>query len=249
MRVHEMIVAERQHMADLFASLSEEQLARQSLCDAWTVHEVGAHLVTYLRFGQLKIYLCMIVYAGDFAPGNERLSRMYARRSTADLVGCLRRHATAKTTVPRSGYDPVLADLVLHDLDVRIPLAIDRVIPEDCLAVAFHHLATVPSPGFAVGGRLSELRFEAVDTGWTSGHGAPVRGDAEAIVLAMAGRTAALPRLNGDGVAILSERVNQASRVPVPQRLMKMATTVLRPSPRRARHLGPPTVKSSSRGG
>jgi Mycothiol maleylpyruvate isomerase N-terminal domain len=51
MRVHEMIVAERQHMADLLASLSQEQLARQSLCDAWTVHEVGAHLVTYLRFG------------------------------------------------------------------------------------------------------------------------------------------------------------------------------------------------------
>jgi uncharacterized protein (TIGR03083 family) len=249
MRVHEMIVAEREHMADLLASLSEEQLARQSLCEAWTVHEVGAHLVTYLRFGQLKIYLCMIAYAGNFAPGNERLARMYARRSTADLVGSLRRHATARTTVPRSGYDPVLADLVVHDLDVRIPLGIDRAIPEDRLAVAFHHLATVPSPGFAVGGRLSELRFEAVDTGWASGHGAPVRGDAEAIVLAMAGRTVAFPQLDGDGVAILSERANLALRIPVPQRLMKMATTVLRPSPRRARHLGPPTLTSSARGG
>ncbi len=242
MRVHEMIVAEREHMADLFASLSDEQLARQSLCEAWTVHEVAAHLVTYLRFGQLKIYLCMIVYAGDFAPGNERLARLYARHSTTDLAGSLRRYATARTTVPRSGYDPVLADLVLHDLDVRIPLAIDRVIPEDRLAVAFHHLATVPSPGFAVGERLSDLRFEAADTGWTAGHGAPVRGDAEAVVLAMAGRTVALPQLEGDGVAILSERVNQASRAPVPQRLMKMATTALRPSPRRARHLGPPAL-------
>src|ERR1700733_10699109 len=86
MRVHEMIVAERQHMADLLASLSQKQLARQSLCDAWTVHEVGAHLVTYLRFGQLKIYLCMLAGAGNFAPGNERLARMYARRSTADLA-------------------------------------------------------------------------------------------------------------------------------------------------------------------
>jgi len=229
-------------MADLLAGLSQEQLARQSLCDAWTVHEVAAHLVTYLRFGQPKIYLCMVAYAGNFAPGNERLARLYARRSTTDLVASLRRHAAAKTTVPRSGYDPVLADLVLHDLDVRIPLAIDRAIPEDRLAVAFHHLATVPSPGFAVGGRLSELRFEATDTGWTSGHGAPVRGDAEAIVLAMAGRAIAFPRLDGDGVAMLSERVNQAARIPAPQRLRKMALTVLRPSPRRARHLGPPTV-------
>jgi uncharacterized protein (TIGR03083 family) len=246
MRVHEMIVAERQHMADLLASLSQEQLARQSLCDAWTVHEVGAHLVTYLRFGQLKIYLCMLAYAGNFAPGNERLARMYARRSTADLAACLRRYATARTTVPRSGYDPVLADVVLHDLDVRIPLGIDRAIPEDRLAVTFHHLASAPSPGFAVGGRLSGLRFEAVDTGWTSGRGAPVRGDAEAIVLAMAGRTIAWPRLDGDGVAVLSERVNQAPAIPVAQRLAKLATTVLRPSPRRARHLGPPPLTSSS---
>lgn len=171
MRVHEMIVAERQHMADLLARLSQEQLARQSLCDAWTVHEVGAHLVTYLRFGQLKIYLCMLAYAGNFAPGNERLARVYARRSTADLAACLRRYATARTTVPRSGYDPVLADVVLHDLDVRIPLGIDRAIPEDRLAVTFHHLVSAPSPGFAVGGRLCGLRFEAVDTGWTSGRG------------------------------------------------------------------------------
>jgi hypothetical protein len=115
--------------------------------------------------------------------------------------------------------------------------------------VTFHHLATAPSPGFAVGGRLSELRFEAADTGWTSGHGAPVRGEAEAIILAMAGRTVAFPRLDGDGVAILSERVNRALPIPAHQRLIKMATTVLRPSQRRARYLGPPTLTSSSRGG
>lgn len=246
MRVHEMIVAERLHMADLFAGLSEEQLTRQSMCEAWTVHEVAAHLATYLRFGQPKIYLCMLAYAGNFAPGNERLARLYARRSTADLVRYLRRYASARTTVPRSGYDPVLADVVLHDLDVRIPLGIDRVIPEDHLAVTFHHLASVPSPGFAVGGRLRELRFEAVDTGWTSGYGAPVRGDAETIVLAMAGRAVALPRLEGDGVPVLAGRVNQAARIPTPQRLTKMAMTLLRPSPRRARHLGPPPLTSSS---
>ena len=47
--------------------------------------------------------------------------------------------------------------------------------------------------------KLPAEAIEAVDTGWTSGRGAPVRGHAEAIVLAMAGRTIALPRLDGDG--------------------------------------------------
>ena len=75
MRVYEMIVTERRHMADLFAGLTEDQLAERSLCDAWTMHEVAAHLATYLRFGQVKILACMVAYAGDFAPGNQKLAR------------------------------------------------------------------------------------------------------------------------------------------------------------------------------
>ena len=244
MLVHEMIVAERHHMADLFAGLTEEQLARQSLCDAWTMHEIAAHLATYLRFGQLKILACMVAYAGNFAPGNQKLARWYARRSTADLVTLLRRNAESRAAPPRSGYDPVLADLVLHDLDVRVPLGIPRDIPEDRLAVTFHHLATAPSPGFAVGIRLRDLRFETTDTGWTAGAGAVVRGPAEAVVMAMSGRTAAWVGLAGDGVELLRQRIGQETVIPVPDRLKKMAATVLRPSDRRSREVEAPKLVS-----
>ena len=242
MLVHQMVVAERRHMADLFAGLTEQQLIQQSLCDAWTMQEVAAHLATYLRFGQLKILACMLAYAGDFAPGNQKLARWYARRSTADLVGLLRRNAESRSTPPRSGYDPVLADLVLHDLDVRIPLGIPRDIPEDRLAVTFYHLATVPSPGYAVGSRLRDLRFETTDSGWTTGAGAAVRGPAEAVVMAMSGRTAAWADLTGDGVALLRQRISQQTAIPVPDRLKKMALTVLRPSDRRSRDVSAPKL-------
>ena len=242
MLVHQMIVAERRHMADLFAGLTEEQLTRQSLCDAWTMHEVAAHLVTYLRFGQLKILACMLAYAGDFGPGNQRLARWYARRPTADLVEMLRRNAESKTTAPRSGYDPVLTDLVLHDLDVRVPLGIARDIPEDRLAVTFHHLATAPSPGYAVGSRLRDLRLETTDTGWAIGKGPVVRGPAEAVVMAMSGRTAAWADLAGDGVELLRQRISRQTVLPVRDRLTKMAATVLRPSDRRSRDAGPPEL-------
>jgi uncharacterized protein (TIGR03083 family) len=242
MLVFEMVTAERRHMADLFASLTEEQLTRQSLCDAWTMHEVAAHLATYLRFGQLKILACMLAYAGDFGPGNQKLARWYARHPTADLVGLLRRNADSRTTPPRSGYDPVLTDLVLHDLDVRVPLGITRDISEDRLAVAFYHLATVPSPGYAVGARLRDLRFETTDTGWATGAGAVVRGPAEAVVMAMSGRTAAWDGLDGDGTEALRQRISQETVIPVPDRLKKMAATVLRPSGRRSRDAGPPEI-------
>lgn len=240
MLVHEMIVAERLHMADLFDSFTKEQLTQQSLCDAWTMHEVAAHLATYLRFGQLKILACMLAYAGDFAPGNQKLAKWYARRSPADLIEMLRRRAGSRVTPPRSGYDPVLADLVLHDLDVRIPLGIPRQIPEDRLAVTFHHLTTMPSPGYAIGTRLRGLRFETTDTGWTAGAGAVVRGPAQAVVMGMSGRTAAWADLTGEGAELLRHRISQETVPPVSDRLKKMATTVLRPSDRRSRDLGPP---------
>jgi uncharacterized protein (TIGR03083 family) len=239
-----MVVAERRHLADLFAGLTAEQLTRQSLCDAWTMHEVAAHLATYLRFGKLKIVGCMLACAGDFAPGNQKLARWYARRPTADLIELLRRNAESRTTPPRSGYDPMLADLILHDLDVRIPLGIPRQIPQDRLAVTFHRLGTVPSPGFAVGARLRGLRFETTDTRWATGAGAVVRGPAEAVVMAMSGRTAAWADLTGDGAELLRNRISQETVIPVRDRLKAMTMTLLRPPARRSRDLGPPDLAS-----
>lgn len=241
MLVYEMVVAERMHMADLFASLTEEQLATRSLCEAWTVHEVAAHLATYLRFGKLKIMACMIARAGDFAPGNQKLCQWYARRSTADLVAYLRRNAGSRSTPPRSGYDPMLADLILHDLDVRIPLGIAREIPADRLAVAFHHFATVRSPAYAIGGRLRGLRFETTDTGWTTGAGPVVRGPAAAVVMAMSGRKAGWANLTGDGVELLRQ-ISEDTVIPVAERLKKIATVLLRPTNRRYRDIEAPDL-------
>lgn len=231
-------------MADLLAGLSPEQMATQTLCDQWTIHELAGHLVSYLRFGQLKVYLCMVAGAGDFAPGNERFARWYARRSDAELVDLLRRHAESRTTIPRSGYDPILTDVVLHDLDIRIPLGIERPIDPERLSVAFHHLATIPAAGYAVGGRLRSLRFETTDTGWTAGDpdGLVVRGPAQRVVMAMSGRVPALDDLEGHGVPLLRDRLATATRIPLGRRMAKMAATVLRPSARRGRDVEPPAL-------
>ncbi len=203
---------------------------------------MAAHLATYLRFGKLKIIACMVAHAGNFAPGNQRLARWYARLPTADLTQMLRRHAESRTTPPRSGYDPILTDLILHDLDVRIPLGIARDIPEDRLAVAFYHLAFIPSPGYAVGTRLHGLRFETTDTGWTFGTGPAVRGPAESVVMAMSGRTAHWASLTGDGTEPLRQRISQETVLPISHRTKMLARTVLRPSHRRFRDLEAPDL-------
>jgi uncharacterized protein (TIGR03083 family) len=232
MRVFDMIVAERRHAADLISGLSTEQLRQPSLCDEWTVREVAAHLVTYLRFGQLKIYFGVVCLAADFDRLNLLLTRRAAEQPTDEIVRTLRRHAGARTTIPRSGFDPVLADLVLHDLDVRRPLGISRTVPEDRLWVTFNHLAAHPSPGFAMGARLAGLRLEAEDTGWRHGSGALVRGPAEDLVLGIAGRRVALDRLDGDGVALLRQRLLPAPRPGALRRLSAPLRVLLTPPPK-----------------
>ena len=237
-----MIVDERRHMADLLAGLDAEQMNCQSLCDEWTVHEVAAHLISFLSLGQVKIYIGITAGLGNFSPANELLTRLEARRSTENIIRILRSRAESKVTIPRSGFDPLLADIVLHDMDIRIPLKLSRTISEERLWVTFNHLTTAPSPGFAMGNRLDGLRFESTDTGWAIGHGALVRGPAEALVLATSGRPIAFDQLDGDGVELLRERVISRPRIKVTKRMTKVLGLLVSPSDRKSKEIGPPPV-------
>jgi hypothetical protein len=62
------------------------------------------------------------------------------------------------------------------------------------------------SRGVVPKGTLEALRFEADDIDWTHGSGPVVRGPAEALLLALTGRTTALDRLKGDGLLTLRAR-------------------------------------------
>jgi uncharacterized protein (TIGR03083 family) len=231
MRVHERIVAQRLALADLLAGLTPAQLARPSLCTEWTVHELAAHLTTYLHLAQPKIYLGIALTAGDLDRWNLRLTRMAARRDITDLVDRLRRGAASRGTIPLSGYDPILADVVLHDLDIRRPLSLRHDLPEASLRVTFDHLAQRPVPGYSMGSRLKGLRVETSDTGWRHGSGPTVRGRAEDVVLAMAGRSAVLGELTGDGVPLLARRIRSTPKPPATERMLRVARVVVRPAP------------------
>ncbi|MEU4744402.1 maleylpyruvate isomerase family mycothiol-dependent enzyme [Actinosynnema sp. NPDC023658] len=238
MKVHDMLVEERRRMADQLDGLDAGQLATPSLSQGWTVHDVGAHLITYLRFGQLKLYWGIVSMAADFDRLNRELTARAARMPTAQITDRLRRWSTSRTTIPRSGYDPVLTDILLHDYDVRVPLGIARDVPEDRLWVAFQHLAAKPSPGYSMGSRLAGLRLEAVDTGWTSGSGAVVRGNAESLVLAMSGRAVGLDALEGDGLPLLRERVAAPPPRGTLERLKSVVRVVVDPPPPERRSRG-----------
>src|SRR5262249_33102447 len=96
-------------------------------------------------------------------------------------------------------------DVFVHTQDVRRPLGRPSTIPEDRLrAVADDLRANAP---MGARKRIAGLRLEATDIDWSTGTGPEVTGPAEALIMAMAGRTAALDDLTGPGVATLRSRL------------------------------------------
>jgi uncharacterized protein (TIGR03083 family) len=201
------IADERRGLADLLSGLTDEQQATQSLCSEWSVRDVVGHLVVPLEVGTPRFLLAMLACRGNFDRANVRLAREQARRPFGELVEVLRQKADSRFTPPRMGPEEPLSDLLVHGLDIRWPLGLPRDTPEERLQTTLTFLVAVPGGGLVPKGALDGLRFEADDIDWAHGSGPTVRGNADALLLAIAGRTAALDHLSGDGVPTLRGRL------------------------------------------
>lgn len=202
--------AERLIFADLLDGLSEDQLATQSLCGAWTVKDVGAHVLMPLITPMRRLLRAALTSRGSIDRANEQLTAEVARLPITEISRLLREHAGSHFSPPTLGHVAPLTDLLVHGQDIRRPLGLTREFEPDRLRAVLHFLAS-PSArrGFVPKGRLDGLRLEAEDLGWSMGHGERVAGPAEALMMAMAGRDVALDDLSGDGVAMLAARATR----------------------------------------
>src|SRR5262249_58237250 len=116
---------------------------------------------TARRGGLLRWSRGRVGTVADRDEATRRLPQREARRSSQELIDLLRRRATSRITMPRQGYDPVLTEMVLHDLDIRVPLGIARETPEERLRLGFDDITVAPALGFTVGFPLARLRLGA----------------------------------------------------------------------------------------
>lgn len=201
------IADERRGLADLLSGLTGEQQAARSLCREWNVREVAAHLIVPLEVSTARFALTMLASRGSFDRVNEKLAREQARRPFDEIVQVLRSKAETRFTPPGAGPEAPLTDLLVHGLDVRWPLRLSRDIPAERLHASLTFLTATPARGLAAPGIQHDLRFEADDIDWAYGSGPTVRGAADALLLAITGRAAALAALRGDGVPALHTRL------------------------------------------
>lgn len=195
---------ERADLADLLESLSEEQWNGESLCERWRIRDVVAHIVSYDDVPLPAV--ASMVLRGRLRP--DRINAIgiskAASLSTEELLKRFRAHLTPPRLVRGFGGAIGLVDGLIHHQDIRRPLQLPRAVPAERLKFVLD---------FAVGSpmlparRLSRgLRLVATDLDWSRGRGPDVRGPAEPLLMAIAGRRGVSHELTGDGQQILCER-------------------------------------------
>lgn len=203
-----MIRAQRLRTADFLEQLTPQQWQVQSLCDAWTVHDVAAHLVMPLVTPMPKFALAMMRTLGNFDRASERMTAEVAGSSSLVLVDQLRQHAGSHFTPPGLGPGAPLTDVIVHGQDVAIPLDMNLAIDQSALIASLQFVTSPESRrGFIPRNRIDGLRFHATDVDWSTGEGRLVEGCGRDLLLAIAGRPVVFSQLAGDGAAELAQRI------------------------------------------
>lgn len=204
--VDDAVAAERRHLADHVADLTDDQWATPSLCAAWTVRDVIAHLTVTTRITVPTVIRAAVRARGSFDRMEIDLTaRRAAAYTTAELVAQLRESAASTRRFPGSGPMDPLMDLVIHAQDVARPLGRHYASPPEVVAACLAYVAT----NRFMGGprRLSGVRLVSTDTGWTLGEGVELRGPDVDLLLVASGRPAGLDALDGPGTAVVAERL------------------------------------------
>lgn len=198
--------AQRRDIANLIEDLDEAQLATPSLCAGWDIKTVGAHLLSFLAEGTLKMTL-LGVRRGSSDRAIDELARRKARLSAADIAAGLRELADRRYWRPPPQAPGLLAEVLAHSGDITIPLGRPFEPDPDLIVTALDFL-TGPVPiGLVPFGRLRGIRWQATDIDRAWGKGQEIRGRGAVLLMACVGRTIVLDRLEDPGVPLLRERL------------------------------------------
>lgn len=201
------IAEERRIMADTLATLTTEQWDTQSLCDAWTVRDVAAHLVMPLVTPLWKFGLTMARYRGNFDRANQHITRRTRIEHGDNLPELLAAKAHSTFTPPGKGPLAPLTDILVHGQDIRRPLNLAYVIPEH-KQVAVLDFLTGYSGDTPFSKPIDSVRWQATDLAWSQGDGPVVEGPAVSLMLILTGRGCALADTTGPGTEVLARQMS-----------------------------------------
>jgi uncharacterized protein (TIGR03083 family) len=201
------VESQRHAIADIMESVQPAQWEQPSLCSEWRVRDVVAHLAMGSQRIPVGVMLRGAVRArGSFNRMNRDLAVEHARRPIQELIAELRQGAASREVPAVTNYRNILFDVLVHGQDITVPLGVELAIPAPAAMAAASTVWNIKWPLWTQK-KYRGLRFVASDAPWTAGSGLEVRGPIAALLITLAGRGAALDRLDGNGVDHLSCRL------------------------------------------
>jgi hypothetical protein len=150
---------------------------------------------------------------GNFDRLNHDLALRHAQQPTSVIATELRHNAGSRDLPAVTNYRNIVFDVLVHGQDIAIPLHRTLQFSPEAGSTAAGNLWQLRWP-WSTQRRFRGLSFSATDTDWSAGAGPAVRGPIRSLLLALAGRPAALSELTGDGLPELTARISATRRQP-----------------------------------
>jgi uncharacterized protein (TIGR03083 family) len=191
------VAAEFASLADLLAAATDAQWDTPSMCDGWRVREVVAHLTMAARYSEEEFMAELRRCEFDFTRLSNEVASRDAALPTDELLACLRSAIMQHWTPPGGGYHGALNHVVIHGLDVTVPMGAARLSPDDTIRIVLDDLTAGSGPNH-FGIEFEGRHLQATDLDWSHGEGQALRGAAADLALALCGRKLPAGRLEGE---------------------------------------------------
>ena len=181
------VAAEFLALAALLDSATDAQWDTPSLCSGWRVREVIAHMTMAARYSEEEFMAELRRCEFDFGRLSNEIAARDAGLPASELVASLRAEVMQHWTPPGGGWHGALNHVVIHGLDVTVPLGVPRRSPDATIRVVLDDL-TGGGVHEHFGTSIQGRHLQATDLDWSYGSGAALRGPAGDLALVLCGR-------------------------------------------------------------
>lgn len=210
--IWQAIRRQRTDLATFLETLSDSEWNVPSLCTGWLVRDVAAHIILESRYTNRNSLVSLFKHGLNLNKFMFVFAKEVGQKPTQELVAMLREDIDKRITPVLTKPSGVLADLVIHEQDIRLAIGREKDFDPEVLRLV---LQEFDGGGFGIGEilvglhkNLKSLKLVASDIGWSRGESElSVEGRAQDLLPALAGRPFTLIRLKGDGVKILEQRI------------------------------------------
>lgn len=179
------IDTERSSLADLLESLPRGAWDQPSLCQGWSVRDVGAHPT--FSHARLRDVVSPAVRSGFRYNAMIRYAALHSPLTHAQIVATLRGFVGSRRRAPFVSELEPLLDILVHSQDICMPLSIEHAMPIDAAVAAANRVLSLRGP-MRLWRPPRGVRLVASDVPWSHGTGTVVTAPIQSHLLTLTGR-------------------------------------------------------------